>query len=543
MKTITFYSYKGGVGRSLALSNIAIRLSELKKKVCVLDFDLEAPGMQFKFDNYRKSKDIEKGIVDYIYEFTEKNHIPQSLNDFYLELHPASELFEKISLIPAGNIDSKSYWQKLSGINWGDMFYGEESKGVQFFLDLKHKIESEIKPDFLLIDSRTGITDIAGITLKLFADEAVILAANNQENIYGSTKIIKSLIQKDNLLFDHIPKITFVLTRLPYTDSPIDKEKEATIIKIRTTELLDSVNLSDLEILVIHSDRRLEENERSLIGDDYEAKTVSISNDYLKLFDRLTDNMLSESEIVIFRNKKIAVKEFRKGIRENDNTQKINHFSVAIEKDSTNADYYLQRGNIYLKINDLESAEKDFLNALELNPNSSRTLNSVSVFYSKVKNYSKALELINKAILNDSENVSSYHIKSIILREQKDFDNALLTLNYVIEKIDENNSDLLNSRADLLRIIGKYEEAYIDVFNAIEINPESPLYFGTLAEIYAMESKTNEFYLNLNIALSKGVTVKQLAAAKNVYEKFAKEEKFIDLMEKYSIDLDELFTK
>ena len=55
MKTITFYSYKGGVGRTLALSNVAIRLAELGKNVCVLDFDLEAPGLNFKFKNFNSS--------------------------------------------------------------------------------------------------------------------------------------------------------------------------------------------------------------------------------------------------------------------------------------------------------------------------------------------------------------------------------------------------------------------------------------------------------------------------------------------------------
>ncbi len=49
MKTITFYSYKGGVGRTLALANVAMRLSEFKKKVCMIDFDLEAPGLHHKF--------------------------------------------------------------------------------------------------------------------------------------------------------------------------------------------------------------------------------------------------------------------------------------------------------------------------------------------------------------------------------------------------------------------------------------------------------------------------------------------------------------
>ncbi|RYG12556.1 MAG: hypothetical protein EOO07_18865, partial [Chitinophagaceae bacterium] len=96
MKTVTFYSYKGGVGRSLALSNIAIRLSELNKKVCVLDFDLEAPGLHFKFKNYKRSRKIEKGIVDYIYQFSNNGILPNSIKDYSISLKPSNNYFESI---------------------------------------------------------------------------------------------------------------------------------------------------------------------------------------------------------------------------------------------------------------------------------------------------------------------------------------------------------------------------------------------------------------------------------------------------------------
>jgi cellulose biosynthesis protein BcsQ len=39
----TFYSFKGGVGRSLALANIATELVIRGKRVLIVDFDLEAP--------------------------------------------------------------------------------------------------------------------------------------------------------------------------------------------------------------------------------------------------------------------------------------------------------------------------------------------------------------------------------------------------------------------------------------------------------------------------------------------------------------------
>jgi tetratricopeptide (TPR) repeat protein len=543
MKTITFYSYKGGVGRSLALSNIAIRLSELNKKVCVLDFDLEAPGLHFKFENYGRSKKIDKGIVDYIDEFSTKKNIPKSIKDYTVELTPANKIFEPIHLIPAGNIDDSAYWKKLSCINWASMFYEEDSKGVEFFLDLKHKIETEIKPDFLLIDSRTGITDIAGITLKLLADEAVILAANNEENMYGSKKIIKSLIDKENLLFGKTPKIVFVLTRIPFTDAAKDKEKELAIIGRRTQECKKEFALAGFEIMVIHSDRRLEENERPLIGDDYEAKGVSISNDYLKLFDKLTEDVLTLEEVAIFKNKKIAEKEFLNGISEKDNTKKIVHFNKAIELDETQFEYYLQRGIIYSRLKDYEKSKKDFHKALDLNKDSLQVIDNLAGAYLGNKELPKALFYAETSINKNKNNWYPYWLKSWIFRKEKNTQMCLSMLDIILNTINPDLDYILNSRADVLRILGKYNNAYKDVFRAIEINPDNATYFGTLAEIYGDDGKKEEFYLNLNLALSKGIESKVLNSAKDVYKKFKNEERFIQLMDKYSIDIDEILNE
>jgi cellulose biosynthesis protein BcsQ len=44
MYTITFYSFKGGVGRTMALVNVAAELAKMGRKVLVVDFDLDAPA-------------------------------------------------------------------------------------------------------------------------------------------------------------------------------------------------------------------------------------------------------------------------------------------------------------------------------------------------------------------------------------------------------------------------------------------------------------------------------------------------------------------
>src|SRR5262245_15866916 len=49
---VTFYSYKGGVGRSMALANIAVLLARRGLKVLTVDWDLEAPGLERYFADF-----------------------------------------------------------------------------------------------------------------------------------------------------------------------------------------------------------------------------------------------------------------------------------------------------------------------------------------------------------------------------------------------------------------------------------------------------------------------------------------------------------
>ncbi|PJF38834.1 MAG: hypothetical protein CUN54_10000, partial [Phototrophicales bacterium] len=43
---ITFYSYKGGVGRTMTLANVAVLLAQWGYKTLIIDWDLEAPGLE-----------------------------------------------------------------------------------------------------------------------------------------------------------------------------------------------------------------------------------------------------------------------------------------------------------------------------------------------------------------------------------------------------------------------------------------------------------------------------------------------------------------
>ncbi|MBL4586960.1 MAG: tetratricopeptide repeat protein [Flavobacteriales bacterium] len=539
MKTITFYSYKGGVGRSLALSQVAIRLSEYGKKVCVLDFDLEAPGLHFKFHNYDKVTPISKGIVDYIDEFVVSRKIPASIKDFSIQLKPKNRTYKNIDLTPAGNIEKDDYWMKLSQIDWSSLFYKKESSGVKFFLDLKARINKELKPDFLLIDSRTGITDIAGITLRLLADEAVVLAANNDENMFGSKKIIKSLIDSDKTLFGAVPKVHFVLTRIPFTDEPLERLKETDLRNRRKKELLDYLKADTLDISVIHSDRRLEEDERHLMGYEYEKKTVSISNDYLKLFEKLSSDGLTDDEKREFRNKRLGVDEYQKAIAIRNRSKQIQHLDKAIEYDSSQSIFYFQRARALAELGNPEKAIQDYERSLNLTPNDPDTLNNLALLSEDTE---RAEKLFLEAIGQDEHHSNAYFNLAELYERQSKPKEALKFFTKAIDTESEPKQmgTLFNSRANLLRRKGEFESAIHDVYKAIEYDSSEATYFGTLAEIYFDKGMVEEFYMNLNVALAKGIRASQMSSSTDVYQKLVTDSRFLDLMNKYNLNVDEI---
>jgi Mrp family chromosome partitioning ATPase len=70
---VTFYSYKGGVGRTMALANIAVLMAAWGKRVLVVDWDLEAPGVEHFLAERAELASIQqgKGLIELLTELSE----------------------------------------------------------------------------------------------------------------------------------------------------------------------------------------------------------------------------------------------------------------------------------------------------------------------------------------------------------------------------------------------------------------------------------------------------------------------------------------
>jgi len=301
MKTITFYSYKGGTGRSLAVANAARYLARLNFKVVALDFDLEAPGLHYKFSTNEEGKpiDVQTGIVDYLHEFITEGSIPASLEKFVITLAVPGTDQPLLRLIAAGQGPSPDYWEKLSGINWHELFYTPDAKGVQLFLDLKQRIADELQPDFLLIDSRTGITEMGGVAATLLADRVICLVMPTLENMEGARAVLRSLKRTRHEMGGEDIELMLALSRLPDMKNA---EEESTITEdIKSFFNEEAENLEDTlscpNIFTLHSETALELREVLRVGGNISPDESILLRDYLRLFVTLVPKELMLTQV------------------------------------------------------------------------------------------------------------------------------------------------------------------------------------------------------------------------------------------------------
>src|ERR1700759_3600989 len=70
-KVVTFYSFKGGTGRTMALANVAWILASNGRKVLVVDWDLDSPGLHRYFHPFLAQAKVAEtpGIIELITDY------------------------------------------------------------------------------------------------------------------------------------------------------------------------------------------------------------------------------------------------------------------------------------------------------------------------------------------------------------------------------------------------------------------------------------------------------------------------------------------
>lgn len=195
----TFYSYKGGSGRSMTLANVAWALATNGERVLVVDWDLEAPGLHRYFHPFLTDPDqsTSAGLVDRIWDYVlELGREPDRKNRF--KLADCSDIVQELDLPVAGRgclhfigagQQNDRYSEKVGGLDWNGLYARFDGEA---FISHMMKWARE-RYTHVLIDSRTGVADTAGICTAQVPDALVLCLVYNRQSIEGTAAVARSI--------------------------------------------------------------------------------------------------------------------------------------------------------------------------------------------------------------------------------------------------------------------------------------------------------------------------------------------------------------
>src|SRR5690606_17676375 len=162
---VSFYSYKGGVGRSTLVAVVAALLARQGANVVIVDLDLEAPGQQSLFE-----LTPERGVLDFLIEHAAIGHADAKdvMRDVTASVPGATG---KVYVVPAGAM-GWSYVEKVARLDFSSHTESNESTGGAVHDGLRallKGIRGSKNPDWVLLDARTGIHDLGGLAIHALA--------------------------------------------------------------------------------------------------------------------------------------------------------------------------------------------------------------------------------------------------------------------------------------------------------------------------------------------------------------------------------------
>ena len=220
-RIVTFYSFKGGVGRSMALANVAFRLANRSNlNVIVVDWDLEAPGLHRFFGISEEVAATKSGLLEYLLTWRDAveddAEAPPDATAWLIPVASPKPAHGSVSLLLAGQLD-EGYADRLRGFDW-QPFY-RFNAGAAAIETLRKQLAG--KADMVLIDSRTGVTDAGGVCTVQMPDGVVLMTAANEQSFAGITRVGQAIAEGEGERAGRErAKVWVAVARAPYLDVP-----------------------------------------------------------------------------------------------------------------------------------------------------------------------------------------------------------------------------------------------------------------------------------------------------------------------------------
>ena len=221
----------------MALVNAACILAGRGRRVLMIDFDLEAPGLTMLALKQLTSptQTCPAGLVDLIHDtltapdnspLADKDNPARYAEEYVCSLNIPEHLVRskggKLDMMPCGRLDT-GYEERLYSIDFAQLY--AEGIGQPLFKHLRNLIRDSKLYDYILIDSRTGFSDEGGISTRDLADHILVLTGLNRQNIEGTVRFLRRL--KVSGWAEEGGKVVFILSPIPRDYEELRAERTA----------------------------------------------------------------------------------------------------------------------------------------------------------------------------------------------------------------------------------------------------------------------------------------------------------------------------
>lgn len=191
-KVVTFYSFKGGMGRTTSMAAVMLCLASQGKNVLAIDTDIEAPGLASLF---LQDTAIRKGTIDYLLEKAIGEQ--PAMSDYICPVTDATLMdgfAGQIYMIPAGKQDDH-YLEKLSRIDCQEIKDGKLKSGLESLLNcaVDELKAGSITIDYILLDARAGFHDLGGIVTTQIPHGVVLFGKDSKQSWNGLKQVVKAI--------------------------------------------------------------------------------------------------------------------------------------------------------------------------------------------------------------------------------------------------------------------------------------------------------------------------------------------------------------
>jgi len=172
----------------------------------------------------------------------------------------------------------------------------EDRIGELLFREVLEHIREQLNPDFVLIDARTGVTELGGAAAQIWAQQAFCMALDQAEHLEGIRAVMRGIARRKRMDGNGLIQVVPVLSRMHTVYGSSEEDAVRTRVRGFLNEMGPTVEdtlsiQSDDDLVVLHNDDEVYRTGCTLMGDALQGalRPSRLLADYIEAGRRLLE--------------------------------------------------------------------------------------------------------------------------------------------------------------------------------------------------------------------------------------------------------------